>query len=67
MDSCHVTFTSSSDQKIILDFVFDKEQDFLDYKARFEPQVDGKTQLGLAGQLCEIFIRALTTKDGTKD
>ena len=46
-------------------FTYDEEKDELNYVPRFEPQVDAKTQLGLSGKLCEIFLEALSSKDGT--
>ena len=45
--------------------LYDEEKDELNYVPRFEPQVDAKTQLGLSGKLCEIFLEALSSKDGT--
>ena len=65
MDSCRVVFTSASGQKIIIVFTYDEEKDELNYFPRFEPQVDAKAQLGLSGKLCEIFLEALSSKDGT--
>lgn len=65
MDSCRVVFTSASGQKIIIVFTYDEEKDELNYVPRFEPQVDAKTQLSLSGKLCEIFLEALSSKDGT--
>lgn len=53
-----VTFEQDN-QKIVIDFVFNEETGNLEYKPYFEPPVDPKTPLGLAGQLCEIFIQAL--------
>ena len=65
MDNCKVVFTNSSGQKIIIEFTYDESKDNLDYTPRFDPPVDGKTQLGLSGKLCEIFLEALSSKDGT--
>ena len=65
MDNCKVVFTNSSGQKIIIKFTYDESKDNLDYIPQFDPPVDGKTQLGLSGKLCEIFLEALSSKDGT--
>lgn len=59
METAKVEFTTSSGQKIIIDFTLD-ENDNLDYTPSYEPKItDPKTNLGLAGQLCEIFITTL--------
>lgn len=58
MEKCNVTFTCESGQKIVCDFTLLDNGD-LDFKPRYEPEVDMRTYLGLAGQLCEIFIKAL--------
>lgn len=58
METCKVEFINQSGQKIILDFSL-YENGELEYKPSFEPKVDPKTDLGLAGQLCEIFISTL--------
>lgn len=65
METCKVEFINNIGQKIILDFSLD-EKGNLDYKPSFEPKVDPKTNLGLSGQLCEIFVTALINT-GTKD
>lgn len=63
METCKVEFISESEQKIILDFNLTKDG-HLDYKPSFEPKiVDPKINLGLAGQLCEIFLTALISPD----
>lgn len=54
--NCNVTFQQEN-QQIILTFV--EKDGELDYTAKFEPQIDGKTDLSLAGFLCEVFIKAL--------
>ena len=67
METCKVEFTCESGQKIVLDFSFMDNGD-LDYKPSFEPKLtDPKMNLGLAGQLCEIFIAALVKNSGTED
>lgn len=67
METCKVEFTCESGQKIVLDFSLDNNGD-LDYKPSFEPKLtDPKTNLGLAGQLCEIFISALVNGSGIED
>lgn len=58
METCKVEFINQVGQKIILDFNLD-DQGNLDYKPSFEPKVDPKTNLGLSGKLCEIFITAI--------
>lgn len=58
METCKVEFTSTSGQKIVIDFTL-SDSDDLDFRPRFEPRVDPKTDLGLAGMLCEIFLTAL--------
>lgn len=67
MDNCKVVFTNSSGQNIIITFTYDEKKDTLDYVPRFDPPVDGKVQLGLSGKLCEIFLKALSNKDGTTE
>lgn len=57
MEKCKVTFKEGK-QKIIVDFTLQENGD-ADYKTHFEPEVDMKTNLGLAGQLAQIFISAL--------
>lgn len=59
MEKCNVTFTSESGQKIICDFIL-HDDDSLEFKPHYEPEVDLRTNLGLSGKLCEIFINALT-------
>ena len=58
MEICKVEFISNTEQKIIIDFSLD-ELGNLEYKPSFEPKVNPKTNLGLAGKLCEIFITSL--------
>jgi hypothetical protein len=65
-EHCKVTFESSCGQKIIMNFDHD-EQDNLDYGITFDPKVDGRTRLSLAGLLCNVFCEALQKKYGTKD
>lgn len=60
MENCKVEFICESGQKIIINFNINDNGD-LDYTPSFEPKIkDPKTNLGLAGKLCEIFISALT-------
>lgn len=59
MEKCNVTFTNESGQSIICAFELLDNGD-LEFKPRYEPEVDMRTNLGLAGQLCEIFINALS-------
>lgn len=66
MEHCKVTFENSSGQKIIMHFEHD-EKDNLDYRITFDPKVDGRTRLSLAGFLCNIFCNALQKDYGTKD
>ena len=58
MMTSKVTF-EQGDQKIIIDFILDEATGSLEYKPTFDPPVDPKTNLGLAGQLGETFIAAL--------
>lgn len=59
METAKVEFITSSGQKIIIDFSLD-DNDNLDFKPSYEPQItDPKTNLGLAGKLCEIFMTSL--------
>lgn len=58
MEKCKVEFINNEGQKIILNFDLDDNGN-LEYKPSFEPKVDPKTNLGLTGKLCEIFITAL--------
>lgn len=65
MENCKVEFICESGQKIIINFNINDNGD-LDYTPSFEPKItDPKTNLGLAGKLCEIFISTLT-KNETK-
>lgn len=67
METCKVEFICESGQKIILDFSLMDNGD-LDYKPSFEPKLtDPKTNLGLTGQLCEIFIAALIKNSRPED
>lgn len=67
METCKVEFICESGQKIVLDFSLDNNGD-LNYKPSFEPKLtDPKTNLGLAGQLCEIFISALINESEIED
>lgn len=66
METCKVEFISQDGQKIILDFTIQDNGD-LDYKPSFEPQVDPKTHLGLAGQLCEIFLTSLIKESNSSN
>lgn len=67
METCKVEFTNSVGQKIVLDFSLNQNGD-LDYKPSFEPKlVDPKTNLGLAGQLCELFITTLIRTSEVED
>lgn len=66
METCKVEFVSQNGQKIILNFSL-HENGELEYKPSFEPQVDPKTNLGLSGQLCEIFISALYRTTDSQD
>lgn len=71
MRNCQITFKEDN-QMIIVDFTLDDNMD-ADYKIRMEPEIKDKNQdIGLAGQLCQIFLEALhngsedveTTEDG---
>ena len=62
MEKCSVTFTNEVEQKIICDFTLHDNGD-LEFKPRYEPEVDMRTNLGLAGRLCEIFIMALNPEE----
>lgn len=66
MEKCNVTFTCESGQKIICDFELMDNGD-LEFNPRYEPKVDMRTNLGLAGQLCEIFINALNKPEQESD
>ena len=58
MRNCQITF-NEGDQMIIVDFTLDDNMD-ADYKVRLEPEIKDKDQeIGLAGQLCQIFLEAL--------
>jgi hypothetical protein len=57
MEKCKVTFKEGK-QKIIIDFTLQDNGD-ADYSTHFEPEVDMKTNLGLSGQLAQIFIAAI--------
>ena len=66
METCKVEFINTNGQKIVLNFTLHENGD-LEYKPYFEPKVDPKTNLGLSGQLCEIFLSALYTKTDLQD
>lgn len=67
METCKVEFTSEQGQKIIIDFTLEDNGD-LNYKPSFDPQLtDPKTNLGLSGQLCEVFIQALHHDNSEED
>lgn len=62
METCKVEFICDSGQKIVFDFNLD-ESGTLEYKPHFEPKLtDPKTELGLAGLLCEMFVKSLLDK-----
>ncbi|MEG0773579.1 hypothetical protein [Clostridium sp.] len=67
METCKVEFTHENGQKIII--CFDLEDNgSLEYKPFFDPKiVDPKTNLGLAGQLCEILLEALSKYDKSEN
>jgi hypothetical protein len=65
MEKCKVTFKEGK-QKIIIDFTVSDNGD-AEYKTHFEPQVDMKTPLGLAGHLCQLFIEKLHENDAPVD
>lgn len=52
-----VTFEEPNGQKIIINFTMDESG--LEYKPRFEPEVDAKTHLGLSGILAETLLKVL--------
>lgn len=62
MEKCNVTFTCESGQKIVCDFIH-HDNDDLEFHPRYDPEVDMRTNLGLAGKLCEIFLMALNPKN----
>ena len=62
METCKVEFINQDGQKIVLNFSL-YENGELEYKPSFEPKVDPKTNLGLSGQLCEIFLCSLYKTD----
>ena len=54
-----VEFIEDNGQKIVLDFV-SSEDGTVSFTPRFEPQItDPKTDLGLSGNLCELFVTAI--------
>lgn len=60
MSACKVEFITENGQKIVLDFSVN-DKGFVEYKPSFEPQItDPKFNLGLAGELCQIFIEAIS-------
>lgn len=65
-EHCKVTFEDSGGQKIIINFNQDKD-DSLSYNITFDPEVDKRTRLSLAGLLCNDFCESLQKKYGTKD
>lgn len=66
MRECNVTFENTNGQKVIVLLKLNKKGD-LDWKIGFDPKIDSKTDLGLAGRFAEIFCKALCPeKDKTK-
>lgn len=67
METCKVEFNDEQGQKIIIDFTLEDNGD-LNYKPSFDPQLtDPKKNLGLSGQLCEVFIQALHRDNNEED
>lgn len=65
MSNCKVEFITENGQKIVLDCSVD-EQGYVHHKISFEPKItDPKLDLGLAGELCKIFVETIfdTEKD----
>lgn len=58
-----VTFENENQDKIIIDFILDEETGNLEYKPTFDPPVTPETPLGLSGQLCDVFIKALHSQN----
>lgn len=65
MSTCKVTFENSNKQKVILFLSLDEEKDELSMKIGFQPQVDPKTDLGLAGRFAEYFCKVLNPNFNT--
>ena len=61
MNNCVVTFQENN-QKIIL--TFKNEDGNFTYEPSFDPPVDQKTMIGMAGFLCETLLSALHEKYG---
>lgn len=67
METCKVEFINQTGQKIILEFTLQDDGN-LDYKPSFEPKlIDPKTNLGLAGQFCEMFLTTLLKGNNVED
>lgn len=67
METCKVEFINQTGQKIILEFTLQDDGN-LDYKPSFEPKlIDPKTNLGLAGQFCEMFLTTLLKDNNVED
>lgn len=61
MDRAIVTFHDpKTDQKIIINFSYNKNQDYLDFpQVKFDPTPNEDDELGLIAYLSEIFLTAL--------
>ena len=72
MENCRVEFINESNQKTIVDFVYNKEADEMNYNLRFDPPLnDLKQNLGLMGYLCGRFLNMMdpsrSETDNTND
>ena len=66
MSICKVEFIAENGQKIVLDFTVN-DNGFLEFNPSFEPKItDPKTDLGLAGELCQIFIESISGPEKDK-
>lgn len=65
MEKCKVEF-SGNNQKLIVDMELLDNGD-LEYHVSTEPKIDNKTNLGLAGKMCEIFLTSLLEKDNKNE
>lgn len=64
INNCTVTFQENN-QKIILEFT-DADGEFT-YVPKFDPPVDMKSYVGMAGFLCDTLLTALHEKYGKQD
>ena len=63
MSICRVEFITDTEQKIVLDFSI-TEDNRIEFKPSYDPPIaDPRINLGLAAELCQRFVDAITTTE----